>query len=125
MVSNRGALAAAMMATILSVTVGLNFFGAALADVLPANDPLMHLATLKAACVDQIKQQLDDPSSMQLIQYGGFVTADNSYLATPGRKWIPIKIRIKNADGSGMRADWVCSFHMLNGSPTDVAAFGQ
>ena len=125
MVNKRGALVAAMTATILSVTAGLNFFGTALADVLPANDPLMKLATLKAACVDQIKQQLDDPSSMQLVQYGGFATADHSYLATAGRKWIPIKIRFKNADGSDMGGDWVCSFHMLTGAPTDLAAFAQ
>jgi hypothetical protein len=125
MLNNQRAFVASLTVSVLLGAIGLTFSGDALAEVLPANDPLMKLATLKAACLDQIKQQLDDPSSLHVVQYGGFVTADHSYLATPGRKWIPIKVRFKNADGAGLRADWVCSFRMLNGAPTDLAAFAQ
>jgi hypothetical protein len=125
MVTTRRAFIEVLTVALILATMGFSVSATALADVLPTNDPLMKLSSLKAACIDLIKQQLDDPNSLHVVQYGGFATADHSYLASPGRRWIPIKVRSKDAGGARIRTDWACSSHMLNGSPTDLAAFAQ
>jgi hypothetical protein len=114
-----------MMRVFLATAIALSLSGAARADYVPADDPLMKLASLKLACLDRIKRHIGDPDSMQLVQYGGYRLDWHDERGSPEQKWIPIRISFKDADGRRVQGDWVCSFQIRNGAPADPVAFVQ
>jgi hypothetical protein len=114
-----------MMRIFLATAVALSLSGAARADYVTADDPLMKRDSLKLACLDRIKRHIGDPGSMQLVQYGGYRLDWHDERGSPERKWIPIRISFKDEDGHRVQGDWVCSFQIRNGAPVDLVAFVQ
>jgi hypothetical protein len=114
-----------MRAASAALLIGLSLAGAARAEYVPANDPLMQLASLKQSCLDQIKRRLGRPDTLELLRYGNYLLPYHDYVGSPERKWIPIRVSVAEADGPRLQLDWVCSFHLEGGRPAGIAAFVQ
>jgi hypothetical protein len=114
-----------MMRILLATAIALCLTGAARADYVAADDPLMQRDSLKRACLSRIKRHIGDPGSMRLVQYGGYRLAWHDERGSPERKWIPIRISFQDSDGHRVQGDWVCSFRIRNGVPADLVAFVQ